>query len=144
MDLFNLAVARKLSSGSGGGNPNTVKTITGTVASPWGNIDTSELYTAIANGNATAKIIIDGSAVGAGNIEAFFNARNDFIFFNGGNIGSTGEYATRVGAYVVSYNAINGELMTMDMAQNGTVASMVSYASMLPTSLTVIYHPLPT
>ena len=45
-----LETADRIANAEGGGNPNTVQTITGTVGDPFGEIDSQKLYDALKDG----------------------------------------------------------------------------------------------
>lgn len=131
-------------SGGGGGNPNTIQTVTGTLASPWGEINFEELYAAIANKNATATMTIDASALGFGNVIAKLSASNvteNFIYSNGAMF-SGDEPNFTVSAFNLSWWRSDGELDMAYMYSNNTINSIKSYANSLPTSLEIIWHPL--
>lgn len=123
-------------------NPNSVVTVTGTVAEPFGSIDPAELRTAITSNNASVKLVVDASRIGF----------NDPIRLVGNNASAGNIYFEVVGkmdstngitAATVAYD-LTGALYDAFMAENSVVTSLTQYASLLTTTLTVIYHPLPT
>lgn len=50
----------------GGGNPNYVETIEGTLANPWGSVDPSALHQSVLSGDASAMLDIDATVLGFG------------------------------------------------------------------------------
>lgn len=56
MDLFDIAVAKKLA-GGGGGSAQIIEVV-GTVANPWGDLDFIELCDAIESGDVIAELTI--------------------------------------------------------------------------------------
>ena len=140
MNIYDVAIARALGSGGGGGgNPNTVQTVTGTLANPWGDIDVSKLFTDLENEEATAYLTIDASALGAGTIPTVLKTGSSNIYASGANIGialsDTSAY------YIIWYQ---GTLTDARMLSGGNVVDISSYASVITTSLTVVWHPLPS
>lgn len=123
-------------------NPNSVVTVTGTVAEPFGSIDPAELRTAITSNNASVKLVVDASQIGY----------NDPIRLVGNNASAGNIYFEVIGkmnstngikAVVVNYD-FTGAFYDALVAENSVVTSLKQYASLLTTTLTVIYHPLPT
>lgn len=123
----------------GGGNPNTVETVSGTLANPFGNIDLTELATALASKDATAYLDINASALGVGTISSkpSVNGSEGNIYITGSNI-----EGNDVSAYNITWNA-SGELIIANMFMGGNVTSILPYEDNLTTTLTVVWHPLP-
>lgn len=137
-----MEVARTVAEG-GGGNPNRVQTVTGTLAQPFGDYDLYEsLLDAITNGNASAQL------------EFVFNdvPQKLPIVPNVGTSGLTGS-ATQI--YEQAYGA-SRVLWTPDqdgygiafayMVGTETGNQIVDISSMAPgisSTLTIIWHPLP-
>lgn len=134
-NLFDIAVARKLSGGGGGGNPNTEQTVTGTLANPWGDIDPVELTSAIGTRDADASITIDASALGAGTVYGRLGATNH-LYVTGANLTDS------TMAYEVIYDLV-GVLYSAKMLSGGQVVDISQYASVLPATIVVVWHPLP-
>lgn len=136
------AYLKELSSISGG-NPNYVETITGTVANPWGDTDPLALLTALADGNATVFMEIDASVLGisypvrpqASNTAALHG--DSFWFAAIMTLGETSSTAV-----LIEY-LDNGVLNFIKALINGQYNELSQYASILPTTLTIIRHPLP-
>ena len=136
MDLFDIAVARKLSGGGGGGNPNTVKTVTGTMTVMFGDINLADLNSKLSSYDAEVHVVCDASALGAGTINAVLMPYGEGFSANGGNIMST--YTS---GYVATWNSA-GTLTSFKMFQGTTINDVTAYASAITTTMTVIYHPL--
>ena len=125
--------------GGGGGNPNSIQTVNGTLDNPWGDLNYSELVDAIGDHNASATISFNASALGAG---TFVN----YLYSDAG----TGDLSLEIAKYSETVHAgvrvgwgSSGALTNAYMDRNGTLQDMSSYASLLTTHLTVIWHPLP-
>lgn len=143
MDLFDIAVAKKLSAGSGGGsNPNYVQTITATAENPFGNVDVSKLKSAMMAGGASATIFMDTSQLVGRSYTIPFDTPTS----------PTG-FLTVSSAYVDtvsdSVNAVNGSwkddgsIYVLASFTNGHAVDAKEYASMIPTSLVINWHPMP-
>lgn len=134
----------------GGGNPNRVETITGTLADPWGDFDDAkELNTALHDGNASAYLALDISALQVGYNEIVepligTSMASDYASFksSGADLSSVGlDYATAV---IIYFNFDDVVRPPQLYAQVGdTFADLSDYASLIPTTLTIIWHPLP-
>ena len=138
MDLFDIAVASKLT-GGGGSNSNSIQVITGTADSIFADVDYSKLCQAIYNNNATALCESDGSVLGAGVTKFYFKCNNSSeLYADGGSVGSLDNITM---AFYVGFDS-SGTLANYKMGQNGTVTDLISYASLIPTTLTIIWHPI--
>ena len=128
--------------GGGGGNPNYVETITGTMANPWGSVDPATLQSAIIGNNATALLTVDASALGMGTayLVATPFALSNIAFQAVGGYGSTSNLWS---AALVLYGT-TGLLSAAMILQNDGVVNVREYAQSISTSLTVIHHPLPS
>ena len=142
-EMYLYAIAQN-GGGGGGGNPNTVQTITGTLDDPWGDVDFDELSEALQSGNATAIIEADATALGFGTITCYITG-----YFGGSpernrNVISDGSPNAEGGttAYSVSWTADEISVFTIFAA--GTYTNALDYATLVPTTLTIIWHPLPS
>jgi hypothetical protein len=138
-----MEVARTVAEG-GGGNPNRVQTVTGTLAQPFGDYDLYEsLLDAITNENASAQL--------------------EFVFNNTPqrlpllpNVGSPGLIGSTAQISEVAYAAahahwsdpVQGEyrLVFAKMVGTATGGQIVDISAMAPSissALTIIWHPLP-
>ncbi len=137
-----------LEGGGGGGNPNRVQIIEGTLANPWGDVG-SELCEAIIDNNANAWLLVDASALGYGEITYPILADTGTLRACVTAIGACGcndseaeWYETdTVGVYRLSfaYNVIADP----ESDPQVVVLNLEEYAEYLPTTLTIIWHPLP-
>ncbi len=140
----------------GGGNPNRVQTITGTLADPWGDVGFDALYEAlplynndnsIVVRNATAIMLIDGTELGMGVAKLPLHSvidsnSTEFIIGDGFSFVTAGFLACESGwerdglysAYVISGSSQDNSYTDTDVKE---------YASLIPTTLTIIWHPLP-
>lgn len=140
---------------SGGGNPNSVQVIEGTLAEPWGDVGFDALYEAlpfynddgtIIARNATAIIKLDGANLGMGTailpLHSTKTESNDFIVGDGFNTASGGFLAaTGIWNEDGVYEADVYQGSVQDGAYVDT--NVKAYASLIPTTLTIIWHPLP-
>lgn len=135
----NRAVLEGLLDDIGEDNPNEVQIINSTADNPFNTIDVSVFKTQLENYGASAIMTFDASAFGTGNISAPVESKGVYITINGGH--------TREGddeffsGFVIDYNP-NGTLKTMQFYNNGTLSDMSAYASTIPTTLTIVWHPL--
>ena len=131
-----------VSPSGGGGNPNTVQTITGTVSDPFGDVDVNELINAITSNNATVYVEVDTTVLSGGiylmcGVQDYTSIR--FYYVDSGSQGGH--------ALLGSYNEHGLEFMYLLTASDdgtGSVTDIMSYASIVTTTLTIIWHPLPT
>jgi len=127
--------------GGGGGNPNYVETIEGTLANPWGGVDTLALHQSVRSGDATVKLGFDATELGFGPVEVLMSPFvPDAIVFSG--VMLTGTNVQSWVALTINYE-LDGTLAIILVLRNGTVTNMSQYATNLSTVLTVIHHPLP-
>lgn len=125
------------SGGGGGSNPNTVQTITGTLANPFGSVDADTLGPALDSMNASATFVADASALGAGTVIARLGGNSDTIWGNGASF----DISDSVSAFGLTWVS-SGSLVFAKMFSGGNVIDISTYASMIPTTLTVVWHPL--
>lgn len=129
-----MEVARTVAEG-GGGNPNRVETITGTLAQPFGELF-EELTTALASKNATAEL------------EFTFNGILQHLPLKGGETMISGGLATvQNGSYLSGEikwfaSGLNSALM-VGTVTNNQIVDMKSTISRIASTLTIIWHPLP-
>lgn len=137
----------------GGGNPNRVQTITGTMATIADDmigqisITPPEFFAAIDEKNASAILTVDATAIGSEDGYAPVQCQ-----------GSDQLYATNVAArwdnsgvyfdaaVVINIDALidHYELSAMaSVNEIGNTTDLLPYASLLPYTLTIIWHPLP-
>ena len=142
-EVLLMEVARTVAEG-GGGNPNRVQTVTGTLAQPFGDYDLYEsLLDAITNGNASAQL--------------------DFVFNDlpqklplVPNVGSPGLIGSSAQISAAAYAAARVlwagsdqgvyRLVFASMVGTATGGQIVDISAMAPgisSTLTIIWHPLP-
>lgn len=132
----------------GGGNPNVVMTITGTMANWWGEENFSAIRNAIANKTMTVYVEADATALGFGTVNAILTCFDDsaYISAEGASLPSSLEVEGAT-AYSASWSNNNQEsvpqLDDWYMLSNSTITDISEYASAVPTVATLIYHPLP-
>lgn len=120
-------------------NPNSVQTVVGTAADPWGDIDFETLCEALYTNNASAKLVVEQNQI-TGSAKTLHLTGNENHNLISGEKGST-----TPSAYFVLY----GEWVSIGVSHlytNSTSTGFVdgtAHASMLPTTLTVVWHPLP-
>ena len=129
----------------GGGNPNSVETIEGTVANPWGDYGVADIISMI-NDDANYTIFIDVDTGSQDYIRLF-----PFIWRTGINFGraycSDSDEPSSWVADSILYSKETGEHIgsaTIDGLMDeddGTV--MEGFFFLTPTILTIIHHPLP-
>lgn len=134
-----------LENGGGGGNPNRVQTITGTAANPFGDVF-DDLMEGINNNTASATLSLDGSALGEGTYLApvFLSNYNELQvtliaitnLMTGSTIGLVGDWNDGGLVLLCKITTDGGEGTSSN-------TSLYEYASLIPTTLTIIWHPLP-
>ena len=139
----NRAVLSGMLDESGGGNPNRVETYEGTVANLWNDIDRNELATALENHEVSIYLEIDASALNAGIITSrpFVDSTLGTIYTNGGQVGP---YVSLTSAYQIAWDITTGNVSHAYMHTNNNVIDISSYTDTLTTSMTIVWHPLPT
>ena len=118
----------------GGGNPNYVETISGTVANPWGAANYLELIDGISSNELTVAMTIGGTSLNASVINGILFSMALFDLPEG-----TEPYQ---GASVF-YSILNEGALTIAKANFGTGSGWGDLPSATPTTLTIIHHPLP-
>lgn len=132
----------------GGGNPNRVETITGTLASPFGDLG-SEFSEALLSNNANALLGVDATALGFGTIvypllatgseqiiAVITNIQDDSC-----NDSEARWAINHLGDFTLTYAYwVSAEV---DYDPPVLVTNLMDYATLLPTTLTIIWHPLP-
>ena len=138
----------------GGGNPNRVDVIQGTLANPFGSMTPDEVASLQADlrfGGASAILEVDGTPIGA----ALFSAAI-FAYGAGEEIGAFLSFVepTDVSCFAANWTIIFGdsgaESYSLDDAayisgtsEELTYSPLNAYASSLPTTLTIYWHPMP-
>lgn len=143
MNLFDIAIAKKLSGGGGGGgNPNQQQVVTGTAANPFGEINVSELKTAIRNGDASAVIFMDMTQLVGSTYNIPFAipaSSSDFLSASAVSIDLSGNNTK---ALEVAWDD-TGDIFVLKSFLNGHATDAKQYARMIQTTLTINWHPLP-
>lgn len=144
MDLFDIAVTKKLSGGSGGsgGNPNQQQVVTGTAANPFGNVDVSKLKSAMMAGGASATIFMDTSQLVGTSYTIPFDTPTSATGFLTVSSAYVDTAHDSVRAVYGSWKD-DGSIYVLASFTNGHAVDAKEYASMIPTSLVINWHPLP-
>lgn len=132
------AYLKELSS-IGGGNPNYVEIVTGTLVDPWGDHQASELLEEYKANNCTVYVEIDAAALGKGKVNSYMGHWTSYPTF----LGVSGGSAASDWSGTFAVYDISGNLSYARILQNSSVIDVTAYASALPTTLTIIHHPLP-
>lgn len=134
-DITSYILGKK--SGGGGSNPNTVQTVTGTMANPWGDVDFEAIRAALATGNASATMDIQSDVL---NIHAtlFLTADVNNITASCGYVDTTNYYA------FTGIFPIGGTAPTLYLySKNAGYVDGSAYASIINSTLTITWHPMP-
>lgn len=129
--------------GGGGGNPNYVETITGTLANPWGDKEYAGLIADI-DSNAVTAIMVATVPGGGGTSLPFSlvtidsSIRGSGAFYNYTNL----DGPSLNEAFAVTWDD-DGTLHYAVITQGGADTDITAYASLATTTLTIIHHPLP-
>lgn len=143
MNFFDINLAKALSGGSGGGNPNSTQVVTGgNIESPFVDVSFGELHTALVNGDASAKLsfntggaddqILILQGMGSNRIEGWSC-----------NIGDTADDSAAT--YVTWLSVDGGLTYHMDAARvwvGSSIQDISSYAAFFSATVTIYWHPL--
>lgn len=127
--------------GGGSGNPNTVETINGTLANPFGTMTEGELKTLIqnvTNGSATAILRIPNTI----DMVLVPNEPDGLYFVGITNFDST-EFDGYLLAYAVTDISRYGGYCYFDISSDSVSGDITSLPRSKQTTLTIIHHPLP-
>lgn len=138
----------------GGGNPNSVQTITGTLADPftdWTDTEYGEFLEAYYTGGASASMVCDASAIGfADDIYLILNPSYIEPSFETSHIGDTSAIVATVdyfGSRIETPYLSEAKVLQASGLEAAdpsfTITDISAYASLIPTTLTIIWHPLP-
>lgn len=120
------------------GNSNYVETITGTLANPLPDGGWSALKADILAGNATANgVLTIGDASGAFAVVPTVNLNNVY------GVASQLRYSLSVSSAATFTWNNDGILTVAYILQNGELTEISNTGSSIPTTLTIIHHPLP-
>lgn len=140
IEVLLMEVARTVAEG-GGGNPNRVEAITGTLAEPFGEHSIAELIEAVSQNNATVKMSVSmGQSTGVlifntnAALNSLYSAICEFTVS-----GSTGTVSTGVS---LVYTLEHG-ITIADVLMSGQYMNLVPQAAYMQTETTIIWHPLP-
>ena len=133
---------KKLSSGGGGESSVTVEELEGTVASVFsGYAKFADLATAIDAKGATAYADFDTSALTGAHLTGTLSTDTGDIVFSKGDIDTSAE-PTATNLYKGVWDS--GTLESFDSSANSYVMDLMSYASAIPATVTIVWHPLPS
>lgn len=128
----------------GGGNPNRVQTITGTLAEPWGGHQYS-ISNALYSNECSAVMHGDATAIGESEFDLILETdcdgiKGSYVFMSSNECVA----ASIVWAESLDYS-INEALICNASTSDETVeiSDIKEYGSLIPTTLTIIWHPLP-
>lgn len=122
-----------------GGVTNTKKVVTGTLADPFGDIDVADLCSKLQTMDATAYLSVNASSLGQGTLESRPYADSTRFRTNAATMSNT---VANTKAYGFDWNISSKELTFANVQNNNQMLDIMSYASGLTTTLTVIYHPI--
>ena len=140
-EVLLMEVARTVAEG-GGGNPNRVEAITGTLAEPFGEHSIAELIEAVSQNNATVKMSV---SIGQSTAVLIFNANAELNSLYSGicelteNVDGTGTVSTGVSLIYTLEHGITFASVLM----SGQYMNLVPQAAYMQTETTIIWHPLP-
>lgn len=141
-EFFLNEAAKSISGGGGGGNPNRVEVIQGTLANPFGDVDIVDLFDKMLNGNASANVEIDASALGLGIFPPVLIGVDNYFYC----VGLSSSSVSTIGeSFLINWSRVTGSLdfAAMWPQGGGEGTDMSPYASLVSTTLTIIWHPLP-
>lgn len=125
------------------GNPNSVEMVEGTLANPWGDAFDDFKEAAMTNiYGVSAELAVDATAMGMGTVYLNWDRNSS----GGTQFSSATLDATLADgrAARVLYTGLDGTTLNRALIlMGGSIVDMSTYASALPTTLTIVYHPLP-
>lgn len=137
----------------GGGNPNSVQVIEGTLESVWNDLsteDASRFDEAFNQGGASAQLVCDLSNFGVGDavkLSAYFVDASPLptIEFGTLYITNTPHSALEVDFVWTSDSGTGTHIKLLNIARflNNEITDMSEYAPLVPTTLTIYWHPMP-
>lgn len=131
----------KQAGGGGGGNPNYVETITGTLANPWGTVSYTSLIDGIIRNSITAKMT--ATIPGDASLSFVLIPTGESIALRGsGAFYNFSATVTLNEAFSVVWNP-DSTLKYAAITQSGVDTNITEYAALAITTLTIIHHPLP-
>lgn len=133
---------KKKLSNVGGESSVTVEELEGTVASVFsGYAKFADLATAIDAKGATAYADFDTSALTGAHLTGTLSTDTGDIVFSKGDIDTSAE-PTATNLYKGVWDS--GTLESFDSSANSYVMDLMSYASAIPATVTIVWHPLPS
>lgn len=123
-----------IAAGGGGGNPNYVETISGTVANPWGAANYQELINGISSNELTVAMTIGDTSLNATVVNG--------ILFSAALFDLPGDTKLYLGVSVF-YSTLDEGALTIAKANFGTGGGWGDLPSAMPTTLSIIHHPMP-
>lgn len=142
----------------GSGNPNRVEVIEGTLDTAFGNMsltELEELHSAVDNGNASAIITMDLSSIMGGDyylpLPLICGGAGENFSIEYSYI-SNSEIASLYACWWLRYDDSRPYLFTFEDAYQVSgrwedsiePQDITSYASLIPTTLTIYWHPMPS
>lgn len=127
---------QQLLESGGGGNPNRVETITGTLAEPFGEHSVAELLSKVGSDVSVKLELSFGGMTGS----VLLDSNGTYLYGGYAAFSVSGGQGTITTAFRLDY-AENG-LHVADAYMSGTYMDLVPMASQIPTETTIIWHPL--
>lgn len=127
----------------GGGNPNYVETITGTLANPFDDYNITELAaSANIDNSVNMYLVADATAIGLGVyplswLKPLNDSDNGILYFGASYLPLSGNNLVAD----VHYSSTGLSLARIMIGT--TISDMSPYAEAIVTTLTIIHHPLP-
>lgn len=130
--------------GSGGGNPNSVVTVTGTLANPFGSYSASALTAAVYNNEATMVLRFTDTAIRSAEIVMVSHPTAAttpmFVFAQMVNNNIIGAGSIR---YKANGEIVPGQSRFAAQVSGEEAATVYAYDTTVETTLTIVFHPLP-
>jgi hypothetical protein len=136
----NRAVLNSMLNQIGGeNNPIVVKTIQSTIKNPFSdyfeNIDVQNLHNEAMFNDVTLILRVDGQVLGVEPFTTYINSNLNGFYCSQASI-----FENSVDAYNSLFN-IEGNLQEFKYATGGTIIDGLAYSDLIPSTLTIIYHP---
>lgn len=153
LNAVNLADGQEL---SGGGNPNSVQVITGTLDNPWGvagvgEVNPDTLVAALNSNNANAIVEVNGTTLGFGIVNCSVEPLDDHFHITACNVKDDSasafealyDYTEADTMHDWSLIMANALILRADDYPTASITNLDEYASTIPTTLTIYWHPMP-
>ena len=120
----------------GGGNPNSEEVITGTLAEPFGDHSVTELLSKVGTSASIKLELSFGGTTGS----VLLDSNGEYLYGGYAAFDVSGGQGSVTTAFRLDYSERGIEVA--DALMSGTYTSLLSMAEQIPTTTTIIWHPM--